>query len=218
MTSTRNFLYLIFGVALAVAPATADIYTLTSDQCTGGCGTSPFGTITVTQDGIDTVKLLAALTVGDSFVHTGFPGALGFDVSGNPTVSVSNLTTGYSLVSPTAGSLHFSAFGYLGYAIDCIVCGYGASNPQAGPISFDLTAAGLTPASFKLLSSGGSVGAYFVADIIGTTGNTGVVGATGAPILSAAPEPSAIILFGTCGMLAVFGIGRRMRAGGLEAR
>lgn len=178
-------------------PAYADTYSLTINRCTGGCGVPPFGTIDVTQAGTNTVQVAVTLSAGDAFVHTGFPGSFAFDLSGDPKISVSDLTGGWSLLSTNAGSLHFAAFGDLDYALVCNACGHGASHPFAGPISFDVTAPGLTPTSFQELSSG-SAKAYFVADILGTTGNTGTVGATltTVPPPVSTPEPATLGLLG----------------------
>jgi hypothetical protein len=175
-------------------PALADVYSLTIDHCTGGCGAPPFGTIDVTQAGTDTVQIDVTLTKGDRFVRTGFSGSFAFDLMGNPALSVSDLTAGWSLLSTNAGSLHFDGFGDLEYALVCNACGNGGSHPFAGPISFDVTAPGLTPASFQELSSGGSAQVNFVADILGTTGKTGPVGAT--PSSTSVPEPATLGLMG----------------------
>lgn len=186
----------LLGLACAGLPALADQYTFTIDHCSGGCGSAPFGTVDVTQDGTNTVKLVVSLLSGDQFVSTGFPGSFAFNIMGNPTISVSNLTAGWSLLNTSAGNLQFDGFGNLDYALVCDACGSGASNPFAGPISFDVTATGLTTASFAELSRipPGSAQAYFVADIIGTTGNTGPVGAT--LTQTTVPEPSSVALFG----------------------
>jgi hypothetical protein len=199
------------GLAFAALPALADQYSLTLDHCTGGCGTAPFGTIDVTQNGANTVNVVVSLTSGDKFVNTGFAGSFAFDLIGNPTISLSNLTAGWSLLSTTAGTLHFDGFGNLDYALVCDICGSGGSNPFSGPISFDVTAAGLTPGSFKELSTlpPGSEQAYFVADIIGTTGRTGPVGATLDP--TPVPEPSALLLFGAGGFLLTLSSLRRRK-------
>ena len=200
------FLPALFSLLVAAAPASATSYTLTVDGCTGSCGTAPFGTVDVVQDGTNTVKLTASLSSGDKFVSTGFPGSFGFDVIGDPTITVSNLTAGWSLLSKTSGDLHFGAFGNVDYALVCNVCGSGASNPFVAPISFDVTASGLTPASFAELSRipPGSTRAYFVADIQGTTGNTGIVGAITAT--SNAPEPGGFLLCGLGTLMVVFGL------------
>jgi hypothetical protein len=188
---SKLILLALLGLGLEL-PALADEYSLTIDHCTGGCGAPPFGTIDVTQAGADTVQVDVSLTPGDKFVKTGFPGSFAFDLGGNPAISVTDLTAGWSLLSANAGSLHFDGFGNLEYALVCTVCGNGASHPFPGPISFDVTAAGLTPANFQELSSGGSAQAYFVADILGTTGKTGPVGAT--LITTSAPEPATLSL------------------------
>ena len=182
------------------APVLADTYSLTIDHCSGGCGVPPFGTVDVTQAGTNTVQVAVTLSSGDAFVKTGFPGSFAFDLLGNPTISVSDLTGGWSLLSAHPGSLHFDGFGDLEYALVCKACRHGASSPFAGPISFDVTAPGLTPASFQDLSSG-SAKAYFVADILGTTAKTGTVGATLTTV--SAPEPATLGLlgFGIAGLL-----------------
>jgi hypothetical protein len=130
---------------------------------------------------------------------------LGFDLIGNPTIAVSNLTTGWSLLSTTAGNLQFDGFGNMDYALVCGACGSGGSNPQPGSLSFDVTAAGLTPGSFEELSRipPGSAQAYFVADILGTTGNTGPVGATLTSITTI-PEPGSLALLGAGVLLLAF--------------
>jgi len=187
------------------APALADTYSLTVDHCSGGCGTPPFGTIDVTQDGANTVLVDVNLT-SSKFVSTGFPGSFAFDLLGDPTISVTNLTSGWSLLSTSAGSLHFDGFGKLDYALVCDICGNGGSNPFAGPLSFDVTAPGLTPGTFQDLSAGGSPSVYFVADVLGTTGKTGPVGATLSG--TSVPEPATLGLL-ALGLAAATLLGRR---------
>ena len=96
-------------LALAVSPVRADSYTFNVGHCSGGCGTN-LGTITVVQDGTNIVTItitpnspspggfefVNSTTHGDDFL---------FDILGEPTISVSGATTGWELVSTTAGSL-----------------------------------------------------------------------------------------------------------------
>lgn len=201
----------LLSIVFAAMPVLADEYSFTIDHCSGGCGTAPFGTVDVTQDGTNTVKLVVSLSSGDKFVNTGFPGSFAFDIIGNPTISVSNLTTGWSLLSTTAGNLQFDGFGDLDYTVVCDACGRGATNPFSGPISFDVAATGLTPGSFMELSRipPGSDQVYFVADILGSTGNTGPVGATLADTTT--PEPSSLLLFGAGASLLTLSLLRRRK-------
>lgn len=186
----KLLILVLLGLGSAV-PVLADDYSLTVDHCTGGCGAAPFGTIDVTQAGANSVLVDVSLN-STSFVSTGFPGSFGFNLVGDPTISVSNLTSGWSLLSASSGGLQFDGFGDFGYALVCDVCGNGGSNPFSGPISFDVTAQGLTAASFMSLSTGNTP-VYFVADLLGSTGNTGPVGATaGTP--TPVPEPGTLAL------------------------
>ena len=62
---------LLFTGLLAVAPAQADTFLLTSCHVTGGCGTaSSFGTVTLTQSGTS-VNFDIVLSDSNRFVETG---------------------------------------------------------------------------------------------------------------------------------------------------
>ena len=189
---------------LAPSTAFADSFSFVTDHCTGGCGSSPFGTITLTQNGTDDVHVVISLNDGNQFVHSGQPGStLAFNLVGNPTISLSNVTLpGWSLDSSVAGDLQFDGFGDFEYSVNCCNGQNGASKAQSGPVEFDLTGTGLTPGSFQELSTGGSPPVFFALDILSArTGNSGPVG-TGdctdcANTLAAVPEPDSLLLLGT---------------------
>jgi hypothetical protein len=66
----------------------ADLFTLTIDHCTGGCGSSPFGTINITQNGANTVHVDVELANGNKFIQRGQPGStIGFNLTSNVTVT-----------------------------------------------------------------------------------------------------------------------------------
>ncbi len=122
-----------------------------------------------------------SLDNGNEFIHTGLPGStIAFNIIGTPTIALANATlSGWSLDSTSAGSIEFDGFGDFDYSINCCFNQNGGANAQFGSVSFDVinTAGGLTPASFKDLSDGGSASVYFGVDIqSGTTGNSGPVG------------------------------------------
>jgi hypothetical protein len=186
-------------------------FTLDTSGCSGaGCaGGPPYGTVTLT-GGSGVVNVNVALNSGINFV--GNPPTFGFNLSGNPTIAVSSLTSGWSLVSTTAGSIHFSSFGNFEYAVSCDICGSGASNPQPGPLSFNVSASGLDTTSFQETSTGGTA-AWFSADVQGTNGGTGNVGSVGSPKQTPpVPEPSSVLLLGTTAVGFLFMLWSRKRS------
>jgi len=163
-------------------------YNLTVDHCTGGCGTSPFGTVELQQAGAGSVLVTVTLVPVDHFLHSGLH-AFTFDVGGTATIAVS--TTGFT--ADPLGSYHQDGFGNFPYAIECSPCG-------GNTLSFTVSETGLTVSSFVFNGS-----AFFTADIHSdTTGNGGAVGA--------APEPASMLLFGT-GLLALGAVLRRSLTG-----
>jgi len=163
---------------LAVTPVQAVQYDLTYDHCTGGCstGVTPFGSVTVTQDGANldfTVALNGSYTFQKS---TGFD-AFVFGVSGGTSSDI-------TITSPTTD----------GFGID-------KSLPQMedgfGEFLFGITksATGGQLLSFTfanailadlVVSTGGHPDALFAADILSPNGDTGPVGT---------PLPAALALF-----------------------
>src|SRR5438093_12968052 len=61
---------LTIGLLVAAPSAQAITFQLTSDHCTGGCGTPPFGTVDVTQSGAN-VNVTVTLAAGYTYAQTG---------------------------------------------------------------------------------------------------------------------------------------------------
>ncbi|HEV2098792.1 MAG TPA: PEP-CTERM sorting domain-containing protein [Stellaceae bacterium] len=212
----------IAAIAMVVAaigftrPASADVitYSLTTDDCSGGCGTAPFGTVTVSSISSTEVSVSVTLAAGEVFAVSGAGHALVFDLTGNPTISISGLTSGFGATSTASGhTIHADGTGDWQYSVDCTSCGGGTSPPtNAGPLNFDITvASGITPESF--IQNGD--GLFFSVDIgsgctgspLGNCTSTGDVAATtGIPSNGppSVPEPSSLSILGF-GLLA-FGI------------
>jgi hypothetical protein len=192
-----------FSAFLALTPmarANSLNYTLDTSAC---CGSGPFGTITLTQNGVNDVLVTATLNDGIGFVKTGAGDALAFSITGDPNISIFNLTSGFSLDSTPKSS----PYGPFNYGVKCgDACGNGGSKPFFGTLSFDVVLTGLTPASFTTTQS-----FYFAADIINNnifvdgkhpTGNVAASGLSGgAPggdsnSAPAVPEPASLFLSG----------------------
>jgi hypothetical protein len=170
------FCFAVMMVAASqVATATIIKYDFTIDKCTGGCGTPPFGSVTLDDfDASGDVAVSVSLSTGYKFVQTGFPGAFGFSLIGNPTIAVSGVSPSWSLGSVTAGTNQFDGFGDLDYFM--IKDGkQGAGGAVFGPLEFHVLATGITVSSFAELSTG-STKSYFVADLLAPNGFTGPVG------------------------------------------
>ena len=201
-----TFLTIAFAAfATMVAPQAqgSTSYALTVDNCTGSCGTSPFGTINLQQLNSTDVQVTVTLFDGNQFANSAGE-ALAFNI--DPAVgaiAVPTITAGYSLGS---GGFSKNPLGTFSNFIHCDACGSGGSNPQPGPLVFTVRATGLLEASFIAADPEGNLGAfYFVSDIIsGTTGNTGNVAAPGGTVETHAvtPEPVSMSLVGA-GLLAI---------------
>jgi hypothetical protein len=220
----KHRLFMTLGLALLMSaslstPAMADVFTysLTIDHCDGGCGTAPFGTITVTDFAPNEVSL--DIELGPNFfVQGGQPGStVGFNLNNTPEIGdlaiVSSSLPDWSLDSPSAGSLHFDGFGDFEYSLNCCDGIIGGGHKQPGSETVMISGTGLRAASFHELSTGpGSVPVYFAVDIYSNaTGNTGPVGAVNEPLNPVVPEPTSIVLLGTVAAL-IIGLKRRRLA------
>jgi hypothetical protein len=192
------------------AASHAITFQLTSDHCTGGCGTPPFGTVTVTQDGLN-VDISVSLADANRFVLTGAADDMFFKFNGTGValgdISVDQTVAGINLI-PATGDLSGDGTGNFTFGITCTeatggaTCGQGGANalPVGSTISF--TVANATIAD---LTAANNLGNIFVADILsGTTGNTGPVDVTAVPIpgpIAGAGLPG--VVFACGGLLAL---------------
>ena len=202
----RILIAALAGAAIASAYATvasAGIISLDVCKATGGClGSGPYGTLSLTDDGFGNVTVELKLAGGEAFASTGAGASLLWDLSGGPTISITGLTTGFTLESTTAGTIHADGTGDWMYAIDCTGCGNGGSAPQLkGPLDFTIT--GESAADF--IQNGNK---FFAASDIcfGATGTacgtTGDVASDGADPPPSVPEPSPLAVLGA-GLLAL---------------
>lgn len=181
-----------FSAALFGADtAQANTYSLTQDNCTGGCSTAvaPFGTVQVLQNG---QNLDFTVSLNNPYVFQKSTGldAFVFGLSVGSSDNITNLASGFSV--DTTLPQHEDGFGDFLFGITKAATG--------GPsLTFTFTNALLAN---LVLSTGGGTNALFAADILGN-GSTGPVGA-----LTATPLPAALPLF--MGGLAAIGLfGRR---------
>ena len=201
-------------VAFVAAPSVSHAVTfdLTSDHCTGGCGTAPFGTVDVTQAGAN-VNFVVDLANGPpntiSWAQTGAGDFQLFKFNGTGIavgdISVTQTFAGNTLQANT-GTFNGDGTGPFTFGISCTTCGNGALAITSNLV---FSVANATIADL----TGGNPTIIFVADVFsGQTGNTGPVDVSGTP--SQVPLPPTALLFGTA--LAGLGLlGRRRRKNGL---
>ena len=199
------------GAALLLGAASAratTIFDLTSDHCTGGCGTPPFGTVTLDQNGSN-VDVTVHLNSPNSFVRTGAADFMAFKFNATG-VAVGDITVDQTAAPQTlaaqTGALNGDGTGMFAFGIQCTTCANGASGSFDADVVFHVA-----DATIADLTAKNNLGITFVADIfsngaLGGTGNTGPVDATD-PV----PEP------GTAALLAL-GLGGLARAGSRRRR
>jgi hypothetical protein len=165
----KNFKILLVVACLALAApfAQAISFDFTSDHVTGGAGTPPFGTVTLTQNGTG-VDFNVTLTAGYGFVLTGSAdfqyfkfNAIGITAA---DITVTQNFTGFTLsgdASAVPGGFNGDGTGQFTYGITSDH-GTGGSPPiYEGPLLFNV--ANSTIADFLTPNN---LGILFVADII----------------------------------------------------
>ena len=167
-------------LAFVAAPSVSHAITfnLTSDHCTGGCGTAPFGTVDVTQAGAN-VNFVVDLANGPpntvSWAQTGAADfqLFKFNATGVALgdISVTQTFAGNTLQANT-GTFNGDGTGPFSFGISCTTCGNGALGITSNLV---FTIANATIADVTGLNNLGNI---FVADVFsGQTGNTGPVDA-----------------------------------------
>jgi hypothetical protein len=177
----------IGALVLTVPAARADIFPITSDHCSpvppgvgclnGGSG----GNITVTQESANTVDVTVALASPlTSFARSSGGGA---EVLFNlPFASVVLEGDTPAFLGPTppnattvnSGSLSPDGAGTFTYSLQCTLISTTCNGGDIGvgtTITFDVTAPGITAASFTANTDGN----FFAVDVRGFNGNTGLV-------------------------------------------
>ena len=178
-------------INLALAgSAYAIVFDLTSDHCTGGCGTAPFGTVELTQVGAN-VNFVVDLAGTNGWAQTGAADFQLFKFNGTGVavgdISVTQTFAGNTLQGNT-GTFNGDGTGAFTFGVSCTTCGNGNLGITSNLVF------SVANATIAELTAANNLGNIFVADIFNPqTGNTGPVDVTG---VIPEPETYAMLLAG----------------------
>ena len=178
---------LLISVLPNLAAAQTASYSLNSTGVSE-FGTGPYGSVTLTQSFSD-VQVNVVLRNDLNFLSTGNQNShsiFTFNVSGATAGDVTDISFANGLngsfgVASPAGNSPFGNFTYGIFCTSSCTSG-GSGGGYVDPLNF--TVHNATISEFNHLSSGGT-NAYFAADVLNLSGNTGAIGAT----VAAVPEP-----------------------------
>ena len=178
---------LLISVLPNLAAAQTASYSLNSTGVSE-FGTGPYGSVTLTQNFSDVLvnvvlrNDLNFLSTGNQNSHSIFTFNVSGATAGDVTdISFANGLNGSFGVASPAGNSPFGNFTYGIFCTSSCTSG-GSGGGYVDPLNF--TVHNATISEFNHLSSGGT-NAYFAADVLNLSGNTGAIGAT----VAAVPEP-----------------------------
>lgn len=161
-------------------------------------GSGSFGSVSLTQSASD-VLVSVSLRSDLNFVDTGSHSIFSFNLGGKSSkedIGSITFANGLKNVFGVEDGSANSPFSTFTYQINCVSnCTRGGSGGgYVDPLNF--TVHNALVSEFGQLSTGKGTAAYFAADVINLSGNTGVIGAT----VAAVPEPEtyAMMLAGLC--------------------
>ena len=214
---TQKSILITAAIALLIAAgsARADTFYFTSDHCSGGCGTAPFGSVTLTQSGAN-VDVTVSLFAGYKFVRTGAGDFMNFlfDDSGISVGNITNIVSATGQGMTATGSvipgLFANGTGTWMWGIYCWTCGTGGTDAFAGPITFTVTSTTLAQmeVGHPVVGFGTEL---FVADVLAPNSNTGDVAVDPPPkvqtVVTVPDGGTTLMLLGTA--LSGLGLARR---------